>query len=147
MVSIIISESCFCTFVCVVLTCLLINLFFSFLYFLMELMVLEEYRLTLSLSLSKRLYVLSIGCVFISKVFISVCFYIVFTLIFIHNFLLFANISIPKTGFYKYSTGGTFFLVLFYLIPFSKFLHRCFSRTLSLQNFNIFINTTGWECF
>ena len=46
-VSIIIFESSFCSFMCVVPTCLLLFFFF---YFLMKLMVLEEYRLAVSFS-------------------------------------------------------------------------------------------------
>ena len=42
-----------------------------------------------------------------------------FLFIFVHHFLLFVNIFIPKTGCYKYNNGGTFF-VLFYLIPFCR---------------------------
>ena len=59
----------------------------------------------------------------------------VFTLIFIHHFLLFVNIFIPKAGFYKYSTGGTFFsTILFYSILPSSFtallLERCLCKIL-----------------
>ena len=64
----------------------------------------------------------------------------------------------PKTGFYKYNTGGTFCstvcstycstsTILSILFHFADFLHWCFSRTLPLQNFNVIVNTTGWECF
>ena len=33
----------------------------------------------------------------------------VFTLLFIHHFLLFVNTFTQKTGFYKYNTGGPAF--------------------------------------
>ena len=36
----------------------------------------------------------------------------VFTLIFIHHFLLFVNTVIPKTGFYKFNNGGPVFSTL-----------------------------------
>ena len=39
------------------------------------------------------------------------------------------------------------FLVLFYLIPFYRVPSLLFSRMLSLLNFNVIVNKTGWECF
>ena len=46
----------------------------------------------------------------------------VFTLLFIHNSLLFANTFIQKTGFYKYNTGGpAFSTVLSYSVLPSPF--------------------------
>ena len=59
----------------------------------------------------------------------------VFTLIFIHHFLLFVNIFISKTGFYKYSTGGTFFstILSYSILPSSftaLFLEPCLCKIL-----------------
>ena len=80
------------------------------------------------------MYVLSIGFAFISQVLISVRFQMVFTLIFIHNFL-FVNIFIPKTRFYKYSTVGTLFstILSYSILPSSfaaVFLEHCLCKIL-----------------
>ena len=65
-------------------------------------------------------------------IYVLILFYIVFTLIFKHLFLLFVYIFIPKTGFHKYNNGGTF-LVLFYLIPFCWVLSLLFFHTIPLS--------------
>ena len=113
MVNIKISESCFCILCVRFLTCLSIINFFLFQFF-------------------DGAY-LSIDFVFIRKVLISVCFYMVFTSIFIHNhFLSFLTIFAPKTGFYKCNTGGTLWNY-FVLSDFAEFFHCYFSRTLYFQ--------------
>ena len=61
--------------------------------------------------------------------------YMVFTLIFIHNFLLFVNAFIPKTGLHEYSTGGTFLstMLSYSILPSSftaVFLERCLCKIL-----------------
>ena len=72
--------------------------------------MIEEYRLAVSLSLF-----LVVLCLFYSLCFYQLSSYFNSVLhsfyikIFIHNFLLFVNTFIPKTGFYKYSTGGPVF--------------------------------------
>ena len=109
MVSIIISKLCFCTFMYVVLTCLLIYLFFPFFYFLLELMVLKEYRLAVSLSLFWAIVFFFYRLCFYQFSYCFSSFLHGFYINFYTSFLLFVNIFMPKTGFYKYSTGRGFF--------------------------------------
>ena len=68
----------------------------------------------------------------------------VFTLIFVHHFL-FVNIFIPKTRFYKYSTGGTF-LGTISILPSSfttVFLECCFWIGSSKKHKNKCVNIYG----
>ena len=59
-----------------------------------------------------------------------------FTLIFIHNFLLFVNTVIPKAGFYIFNSGGPVFSTIFsYSILPNSFtavlLERCLCKRQS----------------
>ena len=104
-------------FVCVVLTCLLIYYYYC-------------YR---GIQVNSLSFIILSSCVFfLQALFSSVkfLFKFVFTLVFIHNFLLFVITFIPKTGFYKYNTGGAVFsTILSYSILLSSFtvvfLERC----------------------
>ena len=107
-VSIINSESCFCIFMCVVLTCLLIFFFF---YFLMKLMVLEEYRLAVSFSFFEAVvYSFSRLC------FYQLSFYFLFLQFIFTRFL--HHFSDIISAFYKYNIGGTFFYNYFIFFHF-----------------------------
>ena len=114
MVSIIISESCFYIFVCVVLYVFIdLLVLVVFFYSLMELMVLEEYRSGVSLSLlSAVLCSLYRLCFYqLSSYFNSLLhgFYIQFYTL----FFIICKYFYTKTGCYKYNIGGTFFSTVF----------------------------------
>ena len=112
-VSIINSESCFCIFMCVVLTCLLIFFFF---YFLMKLMVLEEYRLAVSFSFFEAVvYSFSRLCFYQLRFYFNLFLHVLY-IIFQTSFLGSINITLEEhlfTIILSFSILSNKFTVLF----------------------------------